>query len=67
MTGLTWSADEIVGYLRMGMDPEGGFAGSVMADAIENGTSRLTDEDLAAIAGCLKSLEPIRNPVGSGG
>ena len=65
-TGLTWSVDEIVSYLRMGMNPEGDFAGSVMADVIENGTSRLTDEDLAAIAGYLKSLEPIRNLVGSG-
>lgn len=66
-TGLTWSVDEIVGYLRMGMDPDGDFAGSLMADVIENGTARLTDEDLAAIAAYLKSLEPIRNLVGSRG
>ena len=64
-TGLTWSVDEIVGYLGTGMDPDGDFAGSLMADVIENSTARLTDGDLAAIAAYLKSLEPVRNFVGS--
>jgi len=55
-----WSVDQIVFYLRVGMRPDGDFAGGPMAKVIENGTSRLPDSDLRAIAVFLKSLPPRR-------
>ncbi len=65
-TGIgRWSAEDIETYLGQGMDPDGDFAGSLMADVIEHGTSRLTPEDLAAIAAYLKSIAPIGNRIGS--
>ena len=40
------------------MDPEGDFAGSAMAEVIENTTGKLTPEDRKAIAVYLRSLPP---------
>jgi len=63
-TGIgKWSARDITFYLKNGIDPEGDAAGSLMAVVIEHGTSRLTDQDRAAIAAYLKSLPPIKNAV----
>lgn len=60
-TGLKWSETEIFDYLKTGATPEFDFAGSLMADVIEHNTSKLTDEDLQAIAAYLKTLAPIKN------
>ncbi len=55
-----WSLEQIVFYLKIGMRPDGDFAGGSMAKVIENGTSRLPDSDLRAMAVYLKSLPPRR-------
>jgi mono/diheme cytochrome c family protein len=61
-TGIgKWSADDIASYLETGMDPDGDFAGSLMADVVDRSTSKLTAEDRAAIVTYLKSLPPIRS------
>ncbi|MDZ7644626.1 MAG: cytochrome c [Woeseiaceae bacterium] len=51
-----WSIGDIEYYLDIGMLPDGDFAGSSMADVIDDNTSRLTREDRRAIATYLKSL-----------
>lgn len=63
-TGIgRWRGRHLLRYLDMGMDPDGDFAGSHMADVIREGTSHLTDEDRRAIAVYILSLEPIRHEV----
>lgn len=59
-TGIgRWSAEEIVDYLESGMDPDGDFAGSSMADVIAHSTGKLSDRDRAAIATYLRSVPAI--------
>lgn len=61
-TGIgTWSATDVVRLLRTGQLPDGDFVGSVMGEVVDNGTSKLTDADRAAIATYLASLPPIAN------
>ena len=60
-TGLTWTVDQIVQYIKTGATPDFDFAGSMMADVIAHNTGKLTDPDLEAIAMYLKSLPPISN------
>jgi mono/diheme cytochrome c family protein len=61
-TGIgKWSADDIVTALKMGMLPDGDFVGSLMTEVVNEGTSKLTDADLRAMAVYLRSLPPIRN------
>lgn len=59
-TGIgDWSADDIAFALKLGMTPDGDSVGSLMAEVVENGTSKMTDADLAAMAAYLKSLPAI--------
>ncbi|MDX1483038.1 MAG: cytochrome c [Alphaproteobacteria bacterium] len=59
-TGIgRWSFDEIVDSLESGSLPDGDEFGSLMADVVEYGTSKLTDDDRRAIAEYLKSLKPV--------
>jgi mono/diheme cytochrome c family protein len=51
-----WSISDVETYLEMGMDPDGDFAGSAMAEVIRNTTSKLTKADRKAIAVYLKDL-----------
>jgi mono/diheme cytochrome c family protein len=53
--GLSWSASDIAYYLKSGFTPEYDTAGAQMADVVEN-MSKLSDDDLAAIAAYLKEL-----------
>lgn len=53
-----WSADDIAEYLKSGFTPEYDTAGGSMVDVVEN-TSRLSDEDRAAIAAYLGSVPKI--------
>ena len=53
-----WSAGDIVTVLKLGMLPDGDFVGSEMAKVVNNGTGKLPDADVAAIATYLKSLPP---------
>jgi len=52
-----WTGDEIVFALQTGMLPDGDFIGGSMGPVVENCTSKLTDNDLLAIAEYLKSPE----------
>ncbi len=66
-TGLgNWSEDELATYLNSGMDPDGDFAGALMADVIEHGTGRLTEADIAAIVAYLRALPPVENEITPG-
>jgi len=59
-TGLgTWSGDDIVAYLRTGRNARSAASGP-MAEVVEYSTSRMTEEDLRAIATYLK--EPPHPP-----
>ena len=61
-TGIgRWSAEEIVDYLETGMDPDGDFAGSSMAEVIDHSTGKLSAEDRAAITAYLRSIPAIRH------
>ena len=67
MPGGDWRTNGII--LRHGAKPEdnvvlkyGDFVGSVMGEVVENGTSKLTDADRAAIAAYLAGLPSIANP-----
>jgi hypothetical protein len=51
----------MVTYLSIGMDPEGDFAGNVMAEFIDNGFSHMTKADLQAIGEYVLSLPPIEH------
>ncbi len=63
-TGIgRWSLADITFALRTGFLPDGDDMGGLMAEVVENGTSRLRDADLEAIAVYLKSLPPIRHRV----
>jgi len=61
-TGIgDWTISDMVTYLSIGMDPEGDFAGSVMAEFIDNGYSHMTKQDLQAIGDYVLSLPPIEH------
>ena len=62
-TGIgKWSKQEIVDILKIGMLPDGDFAGGAMAEVTEN-MAKLKDEDLNAIASYFKSLPAVQNKV----
>ncbi len=52
---LLWSEAEIAEYLKSGFTPDFDTAGGHMTDVVEN-TSKLTDEDRAAIAAYVKAV-----------
>jgi mono/diheme cytochrome c family protein len=61
-TGIAdWSESEIVTLLRDGTKPDWDNIQGSMAEAVEDGLSFLTDEDLQAIAVYIKSVPPIDN------
>lgn len=59
----SWSATDIVDYLKTGRNSHS-LASGPMAEAVENSTSHLRDDDLQAIAIYLKDLPPSK---GNGG
>ena len=63
-TGIgKWSADDIVFALQTGLMPSGdSFSGS-MGAVVQNSTSKLTDDDLAAVATYLLGLPPIHRDI----
>jgi hypothetical protein len=59
-TGMgKWSAADIIFMLKTGIMPDGDSLGAAMADVVEQGTSKLRDDDLAAMVAYLKALPPI--------
>ncbi len=57
-----WSETDITFFLQTGFLPDGDVAGGAMDDVIRESSSRLSDEDRAAIAVYLKSLPPLPGP-----
>ncbi len=51
-----WPEEDLMFSLQFGMIPDGDFLGGSMGHVIENSTSKLTEEDLRAIATYLKSI-----------
>jgi mono/diheme cytochrome c family protein len=61
-TGLKkWSDKELQDFLVLGTTPDGDFPEEVMAEVINNTTSKLTPKDLAALIAYLRSLPPLPN------
>ncbi len=54
--GKLWTADNIKLSLQVGMKPNGDFLGDTMAEVVAHSTGKLSDEDRAAIATYLISL-----------
>lgn len=51
-----WTREDIADYLQHGHAAERGVAAGTMAEAVENSTSRLTRDDLLAMAAYLKTV-----------
>jgi len=63
-TGIgDWSRSELVDYLSEGLLPDGDYAGSLMADVIDDGLEYLTPEDIDAIAEYITTLPAIENRI----
>ena len=54
-----WSDDDLETYLQDGMDPDGDFAESLMADVIDRSTGKLKTSDIKAIIVYLRSIMPL--------
>jgi len=54
-----WNDNELRDFLVNGITPDGDFPAETMAEVINNTTSQLTPEDLAAMIAYLRSLPPI--------
>ena len=57
-----WSAGDIVALLEDGSLPDGDFVGGSMTEVVENSTSKLTKDDLKAIATFLRALPADEGP-----
>ncbi len=63
-TGIgSWAIDDITTLLKTGLTPEFDSVGASMGEVVEQGTSRMLDKDLRAIAAYLFSLPPIDNKI----
>jgi len=63
-TGIgDWSEADIAGLMKSGMLPDFDNVQGSMAEVIDHSLSKLTDDDLAAIAAYLKSIPAIKNTV----
>jgi mono/diheme cytochrome c family protein len=59
-TGLKkWNDRELQDFLVLGTTPDGDFPEESMAEVINNTTSKLTPQDLAALIAYLRSLPPL--------
>ncbi|MEO8281082.1 MAG: cytochrome c [Ideonella sp.] len=59
----SWSNQQIATYLKTGVSPAGGVAAGPMAETVHS-LSKLTDDDLLAMAAYLKTTEPQTSPQG---
>ncbi|MEH6526491.1 MAG: cytochrome c [Sneathiella sp.] len=63
-TGIgEWSKGDIVSFMKTGLKPDYDDVQGSMEEVIEHSLSKLTEEDLTAIADYLKSIKPIKNVV----
>lgn len=58
-----WSDSDLAYYLKTGADPDGDYAGGLMAEVIDEGLSYLDDQDIKAIVTYLKSLPPVHHEI----
>jgi mono/diheme cytochrome c family protein len=66
-TGIgRWRVDDLAYFLSTGATPSGDYAGGLMAEVVEHGTSHLGEADRTALATYVLSLPPVANPVGGG-
>jgi mono/diheme cytochrome c family protein len=54
-----WSGTDLTFALKTSILPDGDVVGGAMAEVIEDGTSRWTDEDRAAVAEYLVTVQPL--------
>jgi len=54
----TWSEEELIFFLELGMYPDGDFAGGAMTAVVDEHTALLTDQDRLAIARYLQQIKP---------
>ncbi|MFW7269284.1 c-type cytochrome [Gluconacetobacter sp. Hr-1-5] len=59
-----WSEDDLVQYLRSGSVPGRSQAAGMMGEAVEHSLSKLSDDDLRAIAAYIKQVPAIENGPG---
>lgn len=65
-TGIgDWSDGDLLFLLRTGLVPSGDVVGSTMGEVIENGTSKLTEDDQKALIAYLRSVAPMHNRIKS--
>jgi mono/diheme cytochrome c family protein len=58
-TGIgRWSRDDLAYYLETGADPDGDYAGGLMAEAIDEGLAYLTESDRNDLVEYILSLPP---------
>jgi mono/diheme cytochrome c family protein len=63
-TGIgRWSESDLTDYLETGARPDGDYAGSLMADVIDDGLRYLSKSDIRAIATFLRSLPPVDHAI----
>jgi mono/diheme cytochrome c family protein len=54
-----WTEGDLVEYFASGARPDGDYAGSLMADVVDDGLRHLTPEDASALARFLRNLPPL--------
>ena len=54
-----WNDAELKEFLQTGLTPDGDVAAEIMGEVIQNTTSQLTPEDLAAVVAYLRALPPL--------
>jgi mono/diheme cytochrome c family protein len=67
--GLDWSEQAIADMLESGFTPEFDVVAGEMAEVVSHSTSRLSDDDRAAIAAYLRAVPPVESeapPAGAG-
>ncbi len=57
-----WASLDVTYFLETGFLPDGDFTGGAMEEVVENTTSRLTDDDRAAMAEYMLSLPALEGP-----
>ena len=57
-----WDADDLEYFLETGALPNGDYAGSLMAEVVDNSTARLSNSDRRAMARYLLSLPSLPGP-----
>lgn len=63
-TGIgDWSRGDLISFMKDGIKPDFDDVQGSMMEVIDHGLSKLSDEDLGAIADYLKSIPPINNRV----